>query len=84
MRYWRGPNFACVPEEAELIFQLRCRTIRTKMNMKGMYDTYECRAYGETNEIQIHVIQCKTIQYMNKENVEQIQYEKLYGYNVEE
>ena len=52
--------------------------------MKGMYDTYECRAYGETNEIQIHVIQCKTIQYMNKENVEQIQYEKLYGYNVEE
>ena len=71
-------------EEAELIFQLRCRTTRTKMNMKGMFDSYECRACGESNETQIHVIQCKTLQDMNKEDVEKLQYEKLYGNDVEE
>ena len=71
-------------EEAELIFQLRCRTTRTKMNMKGMYETYECRACGEENETQIHVLQCKTLQDMNNEDKEKIQYEKLYGNDVEQ
>ena len=57
-------------EEAELVFQLRCRTTRAKMNIKAMYDTYECRACGEKNETKIHVIQCNTLQDMNKKDIE--------------
>ena len=45
------PNQSSVRnEEAELIFQLRCRTTRIRMNMKEMYDTYECRACDDKNE----------------------------------
>ena len=71
-------------EEAELIFQLRYKTTKTKINMKGMYDSYEYRACGETNETQIHVLQCKTLEDMTKEDDEKIQYEKLYDNDVEE
>ena len=30
-------------EDCQNIFKMRCRVTKTKMNMKQMYETYECR-----------------------------------------
>ena len=43
-------------EDSLLIFKLRCRTTDVKMNKKGLYGTFECRACGYENESQNPVI----------------------------
>ena len=49
-------------EDAQLIFNLRCRTVKIKQNMKEMFDDMKCRACGLEDETQIHIIQdCKTL-----------------------
>ena len=65
-------------EDSLLIFKLRCRTTNVKMNKKGLYDTFECRACGHENESQSHVINCKILIEMNKESTK-LEYEKLFS-----
>ena len=65
-------------EDSQLIFKLRCRTTDVKMNMKGFYETFKCRACGDENETQNHVLNCKILLEMNKESEKQ-QYEKLFS-----
>ena len=49
-------------QDAQLIFNLRCRTVKIKQNMKGMFDDMKCRACGLEDETQKHIIQdCKTL-----------------------
>ena len=66
-------------EESQLIFKLRCRTTNVKMNMKSSYESYECRACGNENESQNHVINCKILLEMNKESEKIIEYEKIFS-----
>ena len=72
------------PEEKQLLFRLRCRTTDVKMNMKRLYDTYECRACGLENESQNHVTNCKIILEMNEESKHEMNYEKIFSNNVSE
>ena len=48
-------------EEIQLIFQLRCRVTRLKMNLKGLYDTYECQVCMNDDESQEHINKCTEI-----------------------
>ena len=69
-------------KDVQLIFSLRCRTTDVKMNMKSQHETYECRACGNENESQKHVIQdCKIL---NDKNDKTINYEKLFSDNVKD
>ena len=68
-------------EDSQLIFKLRCRTTDVKMNMKGFYETFKCRACGDENETQNHVLNCKILLEMNKDSEKQ-QYEKLFSNNL--
>ena len=74
-------------EDSQLIFKLRSRMTEVKMNMKGLYyNEYDCRACGEGNETQEHILQCKVILSMNKEydQMNIIDYEKISSGKVEE
>ena len=47
--------------------------------MKSQHETYECRACGNEDESQIHIISCKIL---NKGSDKTINYEKLFSDNV--
>ena len=58
-------------EEAQLIFLLRCRVTNVKTNLKGKYDSLECRACKNAEESQKHVVQeCQSLN-EHTENIEQ-------------
>ena len=74
-------------EDSQLIFKLRSRMTEVKMNMKGLYyNEYDCRACGEGNETQEHILQCKVLLSMNKEydQMNIIDYEKISSGKVQE
>ena len=73
-------------EDCQNIFKMRCRVTKTKINMKQMYDTYECRGCKLEPESDKHVLQCKTILKMNKDYkcIDIPKYEKLYTGNPNE
>ena len=49
-------------EEAQLIFMLRCRVTKVKINMRGNYDSLYCRGCKITEESQTHIVQeCKIL-----------------------
>ena len=80
MQKYLMPNEANLRiEESQLIFKLRCRTTNVKMNMKSSYESYACRACGNENESQNHVINCKILLEMNKESEKIIEYEKIFS-----
>ena len=65
-------------EEIQLIFKLRCKVMNVKMNLKNMYDSYECQICEEEEESQIHIYQCKKIwEIRNQENQNIPQYEMI-------
>ena len=69
-------------EEAQLIFQLRCRVTEAKINLRGKYDNLECGACGFEEETQQHIMKCKVLNKTKEE--EDIDYEKLYNGTVTE
>ena len=48
-------------EEIQLIFQLRCQVTKLKINLKGLYDTYECEVCMNEDESQKHIYRCPEI-----------------------
>ena len=46
--------------------------------MKGMYDTYDCRACEKHEESQEHIINCEVLRRMNKDDIEVPEYGKLF------
>ena len=40
-KYFLPTQYEVTKEEIQVIFKLRSRVMRVKMNMKGLYDTYE-------------------------------------------
>ena len=79
-KYLRPNENDIKSEDIKLIFRLRCRTTDVKMNIKSQHETYECRACGNEEETQKHVIEnCKIL---NKENDNNTIYENLFNENV--
>ena len=54
-------------KEIQLIFQLRCHVARLKMNVKGLYDTYQCEVCMNEDESQKHIYRCPEI--LRKRNI---------------
>ena len=54
-------------EDSQNIFRMRCKVTKTKMNMKHLYNSYECRACYREYENDKHVLECTTLLKMNKE-----------------
>jgi hypothetical protein len=57
-KYLQPNSIKITREEAQLIFQLRCRVTETKVNLRGKYDNLECEACGLEKETQQHIIEC--------------------------
>ena len=81
-KYLQPNSMKICKEDAQLIFQLRCRMTEAKINLKGMYDNLECGACSLEEESQQHIIQCSVIN-KNKE-VKHLDYGKLFVGTVEE
>ena len=73
-------------EECQDIFKLRSKVTEAKMNQKNRYENYECEVCGQFDENQEHVLTCKTILNMHKqeEESETPEYEKLFNGSVKE
>ena len=52
--------------------KIRSRVINVKMNMKGIYDNYECEVCLMEDESQKHVYECKEIWKRKESNEENI------------
>ena len=74
-KYLQPNSIKITREEAQLIFQLRCRVTETKVNLRGKYDNLECEACGLEEETQQHIIECKELN-RNKEE-QKFKYENL-------
>ena len=73
-------------EDSQLIFKLRCRVTEIKMNMQGMYDTFECEACKTESESQRHILQCNILLQNNEQSKEMNipEYERLFDGSVDE
>ena len=75
MQKYLQPNSTKISkEEAQLIFKLRCRVTSIKANMKGSFESLQCRACKLFEESQEHIVNhCKIL---NKEE-KILEYEKI-------
>ena len=72
-------------EEIKIIFKMRCREMKVKMNLKGAYDTFECEVCQDEDETQEHVYNCKEIWKLKEYDNENIpEYEKILHGSVKE
>jgi len=72
-------------QETQLIFKMRSKVTNVKTNMKGQYETLECKACLLENETQKHVYECQQIwSKQNNLNLEKPDYEKILWGKVEE
>ena len=72
-------------EDIHLIFRMRCKVVNLKMNMKGIYDAYECKVCQNEDESQEHVYECKEIWKLRKKDYLKIpSYEKIMNGSVKE
>ena len=86
MQKYLLPNeYSITKEDVQTIFKIRSRVMNVKMNMKGIYDTYECEVCLMEDESQKHVYECKEIWKKKESNDEHIpKYENILDGNVKE
>ena len=71
-------------EDMQWIFKIRCREIHVKMNLQGLYDSFECEICKKEIETQEHVYKCKEIWKLSKYDEENIsEYEEIMNGNTE-
>jgi hypothetical protein len=69
-------------DEIQLIFQMRSKVTNLKMNMKGLYDTYECQVCFKLDESQEHIYSCEEIWNKRKESFSNVpEYENIMNGN---
>ena len=85
-QYLTSKNENIKKEDRQNIFKMRCRMTKTKLNMKKMYSSYECRACLKESESDNHILTCSTILEIQKDNaVKRIpKYELIYNGNSNE
>ena len=72
-------------EECQLIFKLRSKVSLTKVNHKNSYFNYECEACTDQEGTQEHLLKCKVILQMQKEDESNIpNYDKILDGSVTE
>ena len=73
-------------EEIQLIFKLRCKVTNVKMNMKGMYNQFQCQICEEEEESQFHIYECNKIWEIRKEEnmSNKLKYEMIEKGNLKE
>ena len=72
-------------EEIQLIFQLRCQVTKLKINLKGLYDTYECEVCMNEDESQKHIYRCPEILRIRNIKFDEIpDYEKIMNGSIKE
>jgi hypothetical protein len=86
--YLMANNMKLRKEECQQIFKLRSKVAEVKVDMKNNYESYECEACDYEEESQEHVLQCKEITRILKEDNEEIknlyEYEKIMNGNLKE
>lgn len=83
MQKYLQPNSELISrEEAQLIFKLRCRVSKLKVNMKGKYDSLECTACGKSEESQEHILDCAVLN--EDKSLENCKYDKIFNGTVSE
>ena len=83
--YFKPNGHEARKEEIQTIFKMRCNMTKVKINMKGMYDTFECGVCLKDDETQEHIYTCKEIWKMREENSEIIpEYNKIFNGNTRE
>jgi hypothetical protein len=83
-RYFLPSEAKQKKEESQLIFKLRSKMTDLKMNFKGIYDSYECEACGLEDESQDHILKCKEILKISKEEDKIPNHERLFEGTVQE
>ena len=85
-QYFLPNKYEVTKEEIQVIFKLRSKVMRVKMNMKGLYDTHECGVCLIENESQKHIYECKEVWQMRGEKYDDSipNYEKIMDGNVKE
>ena len=79
MRNYLLPNkMNITQDEIKLIFRLRCRVIDIKTNVKGAYDSFECKVCNKEEETQEHILKCEVITEMKKLKKLIPEYNKLF------
>ena len=81
-QYFLPSNINATKDEIQLIFKLRCRMTETKINYKGLYDTYECEICGDEDESQEHILKCTKLVNMNKECSEMPSHDLIFEGNI--
>ena len=72
-------------EEIQMIFQLRCQVTKLKINLKGLYDTYECEVCMNEDESQKHIYRCPEILRIRNINFDEIpDYERIMNGSIKE
>jgi hypothetical protein len=80
MQKYLKPNALKISQsESQLIFKLRCRVTDVKVNMKGIYDTYECNLCKKEEESQEHILTCIEIRNMKSDTDSMIKYDNLFN-----
>ena len=77
-RYFKSSKMDITQEEVRLIFKLRCRVTNLKTNLRGAYDSHECGICNEEDETQEHILKCKGLTNMKKEENVIPNYENLF------
>ena len=83
-KYFLPSKVNATKDEIQLIFKLRCRMTETKINYKGLYDTYECDVCGHEDESQAHILKCTKLVNMNNACSEMPNYEMIFDGNVDD
>ena len=76
-KYLQPNKTKITKEEAQLIFGLRCRVTKVKINVRGKYDNLDCRACDMEEETQQHILVCEELN--RKNTAEDIKYEKIFN-----
>ena len=76
--YFLPNKLECTREDIELIFRLRTKMTKVKMNSKNKFDTHECTICHKEEETQFHVYTCEEIWKIRGDNRENYtSYEKI-------
>jgi hypothetical protein len=77
-KYLKASQYNLKQEVAQIRFNLRSRMTTVNNNYRESYATFECEAYKENEESQLHS-ECKEIDKLIKEYRKPLEYNKLFN-----
>ena len=80
--YLKGNRNKTSQNILELIFKMRSKVTKVKMNYKRSFENLDCSACNEEKESQKHIMECKKIMKLKENDKKDLNYEKIFGENV--